>query len=134
MPAIDLQQPTATIAELRRIVENHRKHGLTYTTLKIADVLEVLDAAERAERLIQAARPEDDEAWRGLRPAVRARLAAAVDHLTLTGSLNRADIMRIGEVTAAQASHDLREIKARCPGLLRYDVSAKRYLIQSERA
>jgi len=118
------------LAELRRIVENHQAHGLTYTTLKIDDVLAVLDRADRAARLTQEARPEDDEAWNGLRPAVRARLAAAVDHLIMTGELNRADIMRIGEVSSAQASHDLREIEARCPGMMRYDRSVKRYILQ----
>ena len=37
--------------------------------------------------------------WSGLRPAVRARLAAAVAHALAHGSIRRKDISRIGEVT-----------------------------------
>lgn len=66
--------------------------------------------------------------WLGLRPGVRRRLSDAVDHLARIGTLNREDIMRSGEVTAAQASADIREIQKRCPNLMTYDVSRKCYV------
>lgn len=69
--------------------------------------------------------------WEGLRPAVRVRLSQAVDHLLKTGSLNRADIERIGEVSTPQASADINEIQNRLPHLMRYDPSAKRYVLAS---
>jgi len=123
------------LAELRGIVESLRTQGLTYTTLKIEDVLAVIAEAERARATQIAASQigKDAGLWEGLRPAVRARLAMAVEHVMHTGSLNRADIMRIGEVTAAQASHDLTQIIRRCPDLLRYDTSLKRYVLAEDR-
>jgi hypothetical protein len=77
----------------------------------------------------QGARDCDREgAWLGLRPAVRQRLSDAVNHLLRTGSLNREDIMRAGEVTAAQASADISQIMTRMPKLMIYDVSRKCYV------
>ncbi len=61
---------------------------------------------------------------------MRARLAAALDHLYATGQLRRADICRFGEVSVPQASADINEIKKRLPGLLEYDTSAKCYRLR----
>lgn len=69
----------------------------------------------------------DGHSWSGLRKPQRHRLAHAVRHLINTGSLNRADIMRDGEVSQPQASLDLRTIRERQPGLMIYDASAKHY-------
>jgi len=124
------------LAEIRRVVESHAAiPGVTYTTLKIADVLAILTEAERSRDAVASEGDNGDGSgtWAGLRPGVRVRLAKAVEHLMRTGSLNRADIVRIGEVTYAQASHDLSQIKARCPDLMRYDVSSKRYVPLSTR-
>ena len=68
--------------------------------------------------------------WHGLRIQVRQRLAAAVAHLRETGSLRRADIMRIGEVSVPQASADINLIKARMPNLMEYDLSEKCYRLR----
>ena len=68
-------------------------------------------------------------AWAGLRPAVRARLAAAVAHAFEHGSIRRADICRIGEVTVTQASADFAEIGRRLPGLLVRDTRARAYVV-----
>lgn len=70
----------------------------------------------------------------GLRLSVRERLARAINHAQKTGTLNRADICRIGEVSVPQASADIREIMARFPRLLAYDKSAKVYLARRARA
>ena len=67
--------------------------------------------------------------WSGLRPAVRARLAAAVAHALAHGSIRRKDISRIGEVTVTQATADLAEIAKRLPGLLVRDTRAKAYVV-----
>lgn len=75
----------------------------------------------------------DDDTWAGLRPAVRMRLRQAVAKLRLSGTLNRKDIETIGEVSTPQASVDLREIIARCPGLMRYDRSLKTYVLETDR-
>ena len=69
------------------------------------------------------------EIWNGLRPAARFRLQSAVEHLVKNGSLNRAYIEKIGEVTTAQASYDIREILKRLPNLMRYDRSRKCYVL-----
>lgn len=68
--------------------------------------------------------------WHGLRIQVRQRLAKAVEHLCVTGSLRRADIMRIGEVSVPQASADINEIKRRMPRLMEYDTSEKCYRLR----
>ena len=68
-----------------------------------------------------------DKRLSGLRLSVRERIARAVNHAQETGTLNRADICRIGEVSTPQASLDIREIMARFPTLLTYDASAKTY-------
>lgn len=65
--------------------------------------------------------------WACLKLPVRARLAAACHHLLTEGSLNRADVMRLGEVSEAQAAIDLRTIRDRAPGFMYYDASAKCY-------
>lgn len=66
----------------------------------------------------------------GLRPAVRMRLQRAIDLLKETGRLQRLDIQRIGEVSVPTASKDIAEINKRFPGLMKYDRSAKAYLLQ----
>lgn len=78
--------------------------------------------------LIRTDAPE----WAGLRLAVRMRLAGAVAHLLLTNSLNRADLMRIGEVSAAQAAIDLRTMQERVPWLMAYDKSGRTYRLARE--
>jgi hypothetical protein len=79
--------------------------------------------------------PRKPSPWAGLRPAVRLRLSEAVERLRETGTLNRADIQRIGEVSMPQASSDIAEIKKRFPDLMRYDRSAKCYvLVEKETA
>jgi hypothetical protein len=67
------------------------------------------------------------EAWAGLKLPARTRLAGACRHLIDTGSLQRADIMRLGEVSQPQASLDIRAILERAPDLMTYDKAAKRY-------
>jgi hypothetical protein len=71
----------------------------------------------------------DSDTWRGLRLAVRTRLAAAMRHLLNHGTLNRADIQRIGEVSTPQASADIRLIEERTKALT-YDVRAKCYRLK----
>lgn len=78
------------------------------------------------------AREDDNGAaslWYGLRPAVRARLSRAVQHLRERGTLRRSDIEYLGEVSTPQASLDIAEIQKRLPGLMRYDASAKCYVL-----
>lgn len=67
------------------------------------------------------------EAWAGLKLPARTRLAAACGHLIGTGTLQRADIMRLGEVSQPQASLDIREILERAPELMTYDKVARCY-------
>jgi len=69
--------------------------------------------------------------WKGLRLAVRTRLAAAFEHLLITGSLNRADLERIGEISTPSASADLRTMQERTDALT-YDASAKCYRLKEE--
>lgn len=69
----------------------------------------------------------DDQVWLGLRLPVRQRLSAAVCHVYETGAIRRKDLMRIGEISAPQASFDLNEIKRRLPLLLTYDATEKCY-------
>jgi hypothetical protein len=68
-----------------------------------------------------------DKRLEGLRLSVRERLARVINHAQISGTLRRADICRIGEVSAPQASVDIREIRARFPKLLVYDAGAKTY-------
>lgn len=65
----------------------------------------------------------------GLRIQVRRRLEKAINHLFSHGSLSRADIERIGEVSTQQASADIARLMERFPGLMRYDASAKTYVM-----
>lgn len=76
-------------------------------------------------------RPDGDSPWTGLRPAVRLRLATAVDHVRRTGTLRRADIMAAGEVSEVQATADIAMIRARMPGLIRRDTVRKCYVLTS---
>ncbi len=70
----------------------------------------------------------DSPVWHGLRLHVAQRLAGAVAHFLATGSLCRADVMRIGRVTANQVTADLKQIEARIPGLMVYDTRRRRYV------
>lgn len=108
-----------------------RPIGTRYTVARLTwdDDLWVDDGGETLS-IIESwaprnARKEDPMA--GLRLQVRHRLHAAIRHLQSTGSLNRADIVRIGEVSIPQASSDINEIKKRFPGLMAYDPSRKCY-------
>lgn len=65
----------------------------------------------------------------GLRIQVRHRIESAINHLISTGSINRADLERIGEVSTPQASADIQLILTRFPGLMAYDRSAKCYVL-----
>ena len=69
----------------------------------------------------------DAEAWKGLRLAARTRLATVVAHVIKTGTLQRSDIVTIGEVSVPQASLDIRAILTRAPELMTYDASARCY-------
>ena len=79
--------------------------------------------------------PTDPNAptWKGLRLAVRRRLAGAVAHLIATGKLGRADIQRIGEISVPQASLDLKMIRRRCRGLMTYDKTRKAYVLKTSK-
>jgi hypothetical protein len=72
---------------------------------------------DRWHRLTEADAPE----WADLRLPARTRLAAACAQLIDTGILQRADIMRIGEVSLPQASLDIRAILAAAPEFMTYD-------------
>lgn len=74
----------------------------------------------------------DAEAWKGLRLAARTRLAAVAAHLIATGTLQRADIVTIGEVSVPQASLDIKAILSRAPDLMTYDASGRCYRLAVE--
>ena len=82
----------------------------------------------------QMLRSADAPAWEGLRLSIRSRYAAACCHLLDHGTIQRADVMRIGEVSRPQASLDLRGIQERCPGLMVYDKTARCYKLASAEA
>jgi hypothetical protein len=64
------------------------------------------------------------------RLAVRRRLADYAAHLEAHGTINRRDMMRIGEISVAQASADLAALIEDFPGFgLAYDRSAKTYRV-----
>lgn len=67
--------------------------------------------------------------WSGLKLSARWRITEAMKHVLAHGSLQRSDIMRIGEVSHQQASNDIREIIARTDALI-YDVRGKRYVLK----
>jgi hypothetical protein len=69
----------------------------------------------------------DAKAWAGLKLPARNRMAAACRHLLDTGTLQRSDIMRLGEVSKPQASLDIRLIIERAPELMTYDKVARCY-------
>lgn len=69
----------------------------------------------------------DAPAWSGMRKAQRDRMAAACRHLAETKTIQRADIMRLGEVNIATASTDLKAMQKRVPELLTYDAAARCY-------
>lgn len=73
-----------------------------------------------------------DERLSGLRRAVRERLARIVNLAQANGTLNRADIFQVYEVSVPTASHDIREIMTRFPDLLVYDASAKTYRLRGD--
>lgn len=94
------------------------------------------EAAEKTtppprRRRTRATRPQpaDDDPWAGLRPAVRRRLAEAVALIRRTGTLQRADIMAIGEVSEAQATADIKQIMARLPDLMSLNRVRKCYVL-----
>jgi hypothetical protein len=74
------------------------------------------------------------EAWAGLKLPARTRLANACRHLIDNGTLQRADIMRLGEVSQPQASLDIRAILERAPDLMTYDKAAKCYRLAEAKA
>ena len=69
----------------------------------------------------------DAKEWEGLKLAVRARYAVVCKHLLRHGTIQRADVMRLGEVSMPQSSLDLRGIQERVPGLMTYDKTARCY-------
>lgn len=75
----------------------------------------------------------DPNAWGDLRLSARTRLARAFRILLWAGKLNRADLQRIGEISVAQASIDLRTLQ-RATGALVYDKSAKCYRLKQQLA
>ena len=68
--------------------------------------------------------------WNGLKLSARFRVTEAMKHILAHGSLNRADIQRIGEVSNQQASNDIREIIKRTSAL-DYDVRDKCYVLKA---
>lgn len=62
------------------------------------------------------------------RLALRRRLADYAAHVREHGTINRSDMMRLGEISVAQASADLHALIEDYPDLnLIYDKSAKTY-------
>jgi hypothetical protein len=94
----------------------------------------LISREERDARLAGETMPKADwtdpnsTIWRGLKLAQRTRIAAAMKHLLSTGTLNRADIQRIGEVSVPQASIDISVIQKRTSALA-YDRHSKTYRI-----
>jgi hypothetical protein len=104
-------------------------------TLRRFDMIDVekfnrLHAERNAGDRIESTQPDwtdpNSTTWRGLRLAQRTRIAAAMKHLLSTGTLNRADIQRIGEVSVPQASIDISVIQKRTSALA-YDRHSKTY-------
>lgn len=87
------------------------------------------DTAPAPTGIADVTNPNAD-VWRGLRPQVRQRFAAAIRQLIETGSLNRKYIMDYGEVSINQAALDIREIQKRLGNQLVYDVRAKHYRLK----
>lgn len=108
-----------------------RPVGTTYTVAQVSTCGSQLWVQSGDEFLwLEHASPRKASAvdpLAGLRIQVRQRLQSAIRHLKSTGTLNRADIQRIGEITAPQASADINLIKQRFPDLMAYDASAKCY-------
>jgi hypothetical protein len=71
--------------------------------------------------------------WDGLKLSQRQRCSRAVMHVRMYDQLSRKDIMSMGQVSAAQASNDIKEIQQRCPGLMHYDTTRKRYVLTSRK-
>jgi hypothetical protein len=63
-----------------------------------------------------------DDTW-----CVRQRQEWIAETLRIFGFINRTHIERKFEVSAQQASHDLKVFQERHPGLIEYNVSRKRY-------
>lgn len=59
---------------------------------------------------------------------VERRLEWIKESVEIFGYVNRGHIMKKFEITAAQASVDLREAQHRWPDLMDYDPSGKRYV------
>lgn len=89
------------------------------------DVIELARYVRR--RTGETARVIDANPKRRL--ALRRRLEDYAAHIKREGSINRSDMMRIGEISIAQASADMAALVEDYPGFgLRYDASAKTYL------
>lgn len=76
----------------------------------------------------------DAKAWEGLRLAARTRLAAATRLLMEKGTLQRADVMALGEISQPQASLDIREMLNRVPELMEYDKVGRCYRLREIKA
>lgn len=85
-----------------------------------------IKATPRLERIQTENAPE----WAGLKRHVRQRLAWACAYLVEHGELNRRHMVEALEVHSQTAVTDLREIKARAPWLMEYDLSAKTYRLK----
>ena len=71
----------------------------------------------------------DPNSWGDLKLSARVRLARAFRILKRTGKLNRADLQRIGEISASQAQLDLGVLQ-RTTGAVVYDKWAKCYRLK----
>ncbi len=85
---------------------------------------------ETRERFAHLAKPDATE-WQKFRLPARRRLSAACKHLLDNGTLQRADIMELGEVSQPQASLDIKAILDRAPGLMEYDKVGRCYRLNS---
>lgn len=69
----------------------------------------------------------DAKEWKSYRLPARQRMALACKHLFDNGTLRRADIQRLGEVSQPQASLDIKAIMLNAPDLMEYDRVSKCY-------
>lgn len=83
------------------------------------------DVKERHRHLIVSSAPE----WEGKRKPARVRMAQICNHILETGELQRADVMRICEVSMPQASIDIRDVMKAAPDLMHYDKSRRCYVL-----
>lgn len=133
---LDALQPI--IAELLDLLDPHvaslayraaHTAGATVRVLIVPEVdVDVIELARYVRRRTgETARVIDANPKRRL--ALRRRLEDYAAHIKREGSINRSDMMRIGEISIAQASADMAALVEDYPGFgLRYDASAKTYL------